>query len=103
MNQDGSPAQAPEMNSDEKAKLSQEDLQMKYGVLASYHIPNVSQEDLEKNINSVNVFRIILNNYFGYNLPYLPDCHYSLGGKGKIYHYTEISKRMFGVESTECK
>lgn len=69
-------------------------LQMKYGILQAAHIPKATSNDM-KHMNSVNMFRIVLNRYFGYNLDYLPQCHlaFSNGGAHE-FQYADVTKRL---------
>lgn len=99
---DGSPPEDPEMSDLDRDARSQEDMQMKYGILAAYHLPETDQETLKNNINSVNIFRIVLNSYFGYNLPYLPMCSYSISGNKKAYTFREATTRITGVTNPDC-
>lgn len=54
------------------------DVQMKYGIQAAYLLPGVTDEEFEKGADSTNIFRLVLNKYFGYELPYLPACSFGL-------------------------
>lgn len=77
-------------------------LAMKYGVLRAVHIPKATQDDLS-HMSSVNVFRIVLNRYAGYELPYLPDCRLGFADDKKIYQLTDLTKRMTGITSDTCR
>ncbi|HOR23408.1 MAG TPA: sulfatase-like hydrolase/transferase [Candidatus Saccharibacteria bacterium] len=82
---------------------SDEDLRAKYGILAAYHLPKVATQDIEKYANSVNIFRVILNRYFGYKLPYLPKCNFTLTeGVGKPLEFGDITNRLGGLDSMRC-
>ncbi len=78
------------------AKLSDSLIKQKFGVLASYYMPGVSKQDVGKINTSANAFRAVLNDYLGYNLPLLPDCHFSMGNKFSIYNYQEVTPRLKG-------
>jgi Sulfatase len=83
-------------------KWSDEYLRAKYGVLAAYHLPGVPEPEL-KHITSTNIFRVILNNYFGYNLPYLPDCHFAYPeGRAKALTFTDITPRLKENPDPRC-
>lgn len=78
-------------------------LQMKFGILQAAYIPKASSQDLAK-LNSVNVFRIVLNNYLGYKLDYLPNCTYAFNdGDQYMYRYISISQKLLGQEDQVCK
>lgn len=81
--------------------LPVEHMQQKMGVLASYYLPGVPQEEIAANMNSnVNAFRFILSRYMGYELPSLPDCHFSMGNKFDLFSYTLLTKRLTGEDAT---
>lgn len=83
------------------SKWSDDWLKMKYGILQAVRIPNATPEALE-NLSSVNLFRIVLNSQLGYNLPYLPNCHFALtNGIISEYQYTDITGR-FNNNDPEC-
>jgi hypothetical protein len=76
-------------------------LQMKYGNLAAYHIPAVdfTQPAVVDAADNANVFRLVLNNYFGYNFGYLPDCYYAYpNGREKPIIFTDITKKLTGKD-----
>lgn len=77
-------------------------LEMKFGILQSVHIPKATASDLD-NLSSVNLFRIVLNRYAGYDLDYLPECHFGLikGGEQE-YLYANISNRFVSKPNAEC-
>lgn len=49
-----------------------ENLQLRFGVLSAHYLPGVTKEEFQKAGDSVNIFRLVLNKYFGADLPYLP-------------------------------
>lgn len=83
------------------SKWADLDLQMKFGTLQALYIPKATPEDLA-HAAPVNMFRIVLNRYLGYNLDYLPICHIALNsGKHNLYNFTDITYR-FGPPNPEC-
>lgn len=79
------------------------DLLMKYGILQAVYIPKAKAQDLS-NISSVNLFRIVLNNYFGYSFSYLPDCQLALtDGRNDTYKYQDVTSRTSGQDNALCK
>lgn len=50
--------------------------ELRMGILNAYYFPNNVKRFLYETITPVNTFRIILNNYFGQNLPLLEDKSY---------------------------
>lgn len=78
-------------------------LNMKFGILQAVHIPNATEQDLQQ-LSSINVFRIVLNRYFGYDLPYLPNCSYGLiSGSKDEYLYADITERLQGGTNAVCQ
>lgn len=76
-------------------------LKLKYGVMAAYYIPEAKLQDIKVGGNNVNIFRLVLNTYFGANLPYLPQCSYVFQPKS-IYRYTDITEQLTGSENPDC-
>ncbi|MFO0882198.1 MAG: hypothetical protein U0491_02000 [Candidatus Saccharimonadales bacterium] len=77
-------------------------LRAKFGILAAYRLPGVNQEDIDKYANSVNIFKLVLNQYFGANLQYDPVCHIGLTDRSKYYSFTDLTKRLTGTENPAC-
>lgn len=91
-------------NSDElergnMAAWTQGNLQLKYGTLAAVKLPGVDPSAITPNtMSSVNVFRLVLDEYFGYRLPYLPDCYYAYpDGRDNPLTFTNINAALTGV------
>lgn len=80
-------------------------MRQKFGILASYYIPGVPPETVKQEINSsVNVFRFLLNQYFGYSLKQLPDCQFTAGNKYYMYRYELVSGKLRDLpEPKECR
>lgn len=74
--------------------LPEPQLKQKFSILASYSLPGVPIDEIKQIDSSVNVFRAVLNGYFDYKLPLLPDCHFSMGNKFNIYDYSLINDRL---------
>jgi hypothetical protein len=78
-------------------------LQMKLGILQAVNIPKASNQDLA-NLSSVNVFRIVLNDYLGYQLDYLPNCEFATSNGAKdMYTYVDITQKLLGQDSQYCQ
>jgi hypothetical protein len=85
-------------------ELPQKQMQQKFSIMASYHIPGVPPEELAKLQSSVNMFRLLLNKHFGYKLKMLPDCQLSTGNKFNLYNYTVVNDRLDGGPlPAECR
>jgi hypothetical protein len=78
------------------ADLPLSNMKQKFGILASYYMPGVSQDEVRKINASVNVFPFILNHYLGYNLPMLPDCQLAMGNKFNVYNYKLVTDQLSG-------
>jgi hypothetical protein len=80
------------------ADLPVQQMQQKFGILASYYMPGVSDETVRSNItSSVNAFRFVLNQYAGYDLPILPDCQFAVGDKFKLFNYQLVTGQLKGT------
>lgn len=82
-------------------KLGKQQIKQKFGIFASYYMPETSSNEVAKINSSVNVFRFVLNRYFGYNLELLPDCHFATGNKFNIYNYTMVNQHLTGEPAPE--
>jgi hypothetical protein len=76
--------------------LPQKQMKQKFGIMASYFMPGLNGKEVAELNSSVNLFRFILNKYFGYNLKMLPDCQLSTGNKFNLYNYTAVNDRLSG-------
>lgn len=84
------------------ANLDLGKMKQKFSVLASYYLPGV-ESSRQPITSSVNTFRFILNNYLGYDLPMLPDCHFSTGDKYTIYKYQDQTAKLGNqAEAAAC-
>jgi hypothetical protein len=100
------PASATEVNEEifdgSMKDWSSKDLQMKYGILQAVHIPKATQDDFEQ-MTSVNMFRVVLNRYFGYSYDYLPNCQFGVtDGRRDWYSYFDATKKVTGSENPAC-
>jgi hypothetical protein len=79
-------------------------LKMKFGILQAVHIPEATREDLN-NLSSVNVFRIVLNRYLGYDLEYLPSCQLgTLNGRDRSHYHANVTPQLLGRDaSPKCE
>jgi hypothetical protein len=76
---------------------------MKFGILQAVHIPKATKSDLA-NLSSVNLFRIILNRYAGYDLDYLPECTFGLTHGGQhMFNYADIAKKFVPGRDQACE
>jgi hypothetical protein len=83
-----------DINLQDMTKYPDDWLKMKFGILQAVQIPEMSKND-EQNLSSVNLFRIVLNNYLGYQLDYLPYCAYAFNKGDKFeYKYQDITGKL---------
>ncbi|MGH9891355.1 MAG: sulfatase-like hydrolase/transferase, partial [bacterium] len=54
-------------------KASRRELLLKFRILNAYHLPGVAPSMVYPTISPVNTFRLVFNEYFGAQLPLLPD------------------------------
>lgn len=77
-------------------------LKMKFGILQAVHIPKASEGDLN-HLASVNLFRIVLNQYLGYNLSYLPNCNFGFAnGDTYEFNYKNITGLVQSSNNDKC-
>ncbi|MFH1366389.1 MAG: hypothetical protein ABIH38_00165 [Patescibacteria group bacterium] len=92
-----------ELTTGDMRQWPDQDLKMKYGILAAYEVPKATKEDFAAAGDSVNIFRLVFNTYFGGNLPYLPKCYYANpDGRDKAFLYSNISERLTGQNDSAC-
>ena len=78
-------------------------LKMKFGILQAVHIPKATPQALDQ-ISSVNMFRVVLNTYFGYGLDYLPNCQLAVThGKWYEFELSDISYKFSAKPPSSCK
>ena len=71
------------------------ELRDKFGILNAFYLPGLDPEQagLYPSISSVNTFRVVLNAYFGADLPLLPDRQFIYPEHANIYEQVEVSDR----------
>jgi hypothetical protein len=72
-----------------------EELQIKFGVLNAFYLPGLSDTDaaIEPTMTTVNTFRFLFDRYFGADLPLLPDRLYQYRDKSHPYDLTDVTER----------
>ena len=85
------------------ATLPLEEQKQKFGIIASYYMPGVSNETVKQNItSSVNPFRFVLKQYLGYKVDMLPVCNFSTGNKFTIYTFTNETPKLSQNPPESC-
>ncbi len=97
-----SDAVGDELENNDMREWSDQNLQMKYGVLAAYDVPAAKAADLTR-ANSINIFRVIFNTYFAAKMPYLAECNYAFpDGRSQPFVYDDVTKRLTGTANPAC-
>ncbi len=66
-------------------------------ILSAYYLPGSGDEHLYSEISPVNIFRVILNHYFGQQYELLPDqCFFSTAGR--LYQFHDVTDRVRGTK-----
>jgi len=75
------------------------ELQEKFGILSAYYLPGVDPEEagLYPSITPVNQFRVLFNEYFGLDLPIVPDRNYIFPNQGNLYDFIDVTDRLRGT------
>lgn len=68
-----------------------EDLGIRFGVLGAYYLPGLPAGIVPRANSSVNTFRLILREYFGADLPPLPDRSYTWPDNDHLYDFLDIT------------
>ena len=55
------------------SSITDEELRIKYGILHAMFLPGVDEADIPEEMTSVNTFRFLFSEYFGADLPLLPN------------------------------
>jgi len=61
--------------------------------LSAYYLPDGGEEFLYPEITPVNIFRVVLNHYYGEDLKLLPDKNYFSPAKF-LYHFSDVTNRV---------
>ncbi len=80
------------------ATATSDELEIKFGILNAMYLPGEDAPTLSPTLSSVNTFRLILDAYFGADLPLLPDRSFTSAGKFRPYDLTDITDRLSAGE-----
>lgn len=75
-------------------KVPLSDLQRKLRILNTYYLPGLPETGLYSSITPVNSFRLILSDYFGADLPLLPDRTWVYQDLYHPYRFTEVTDEL---------
>jgi hypothetical protein len=73
---------------------SDADIQIKFGILNAWYVPDDPPLELPPTISSVNTFRLLFNRQFGADLPLLDDRSYVSKSRTRPYDMTDITDRL---------
>ncbi len=76
--------------------LSDDALRMHIGILNAYHFPGVDTGALYDSLTPVNTFRVLLDLYFGEDLPLLEDRSYIFPDLEHPYRFVDVTARLAG-------
>jgi hypothetical protein len=68
-----------------------DELKAKMGILNAFYFPDGDYRDLNRQVTSVNTFRIVFEKYFGTEFKRLPDRSYAFPDIFKIYDFYDIT------------
>ena len=66
----------------------------RFAIFAAYHLPGLNKNPIPDNITPVNLFRIILNEYFSTNLPILENRSYSTEDIAYSYRFVDVTSEL---------
>ena len=73
------------------ATATARELEQHFGILNAYHFPHLDQTGLYPTITPVNTFRLLLHDYFGADLPLLPDRNYAFLDPDHLYQFRDVT------------
>lgn len=73
------------------AKLNAKGVRERMGILSAYYFPDGKYDRLYPSITLVNSFRVVLSQYFGANLPLLPDRSFFSNNKANEYRMLDVT------------
>jgi hypothetical protein len=82
------------------------ELDEKYRILDTFYLPGVDDPasvGLHPDITPVNTFRVVLNTYFGTDLPLLPDRSYVFSDEAHFYDWVDITDVLREEPGTEIR
>jgi hypothetical protein len=70
------------------------ELAEKFFILNAYYLPGIDEDELYPDISPVNTFRLIFRDYFGADLPPLPDRAFIFRDERHLYRYWDVTDRL---------
>jgi hypothetical protein len=75
-------------------EATQPDLERKQMILEAMALPGMPADTVPSTITPVNTFRLILDRYFGADLPILPDRAYVIRSNQRPYEFHDVTERL---------
>ncbi len=66
----------------------------RFSPFAAYYLPDLEHDAIPDDISTVNLFRIILNEYFDAQLPLLEDKQYFYKNTQAYYDFEDVTRRL---------
>jgi hypothetical protein len=82
-------------------EATDDELQQKFGILNVMYLPGVDDPGLPDSTTPVNLFRRVLNLYFGTDLELLPDRNYIFTDGRNLYEFHDVTDRLVERRSAE--
>jgi hypothetical protein len=73
---------------------TQAELREKLWILNAYNLPGVDETAVDPDVTPVNTFRLVLREYFGADLPPLPDRTYVFVDQRHLYDFVDVTERV---------
>jgi hypothetical protein len=85
--------------------ISREDscLAERFSIFSAYHLPGMDSDIVPDDLTSVNLFRVIFNEYFGANLPMLENRQYFPGQVDKVYDLEDVTAEIGDIKNCSAK
>jgi hypothetical protein len=72
-------------------QADEEQLKHKFGILNAIYFPNGDYSALYETITPVNTFRVVFNQYFGQDVPLLPDSSHAYYSLSDLYSFRDVT------------
>ena len=76
-------------------------LKERFSVFAAYYFPNIAQESMPVDMTPVNLFRFVFNEYFGTELPVLPNRHYYFKESVYLFQTEDVTLSVDSCSASE--
>jgi hypothetical protein len=73
---------------------TQAELREKLWILNAYNLPGLDETEVDPDITPVNSFRMVFREYFGADLPPLPDRTYVFVDQRHLYDFVDVTERL---------